>query len=122
MRERGLVDGVCAPVVFPLQAPVRVAKRLTLSCADGKDDARAVSGADDRVPSLGRTAHEVLLPERPLLALDDEQPPRLRARGSFLVGFPVVHRHRLTRGEEPDSVLREVPVTRDACLEPVAPA
>ena len=70
-----------------------------LSRADGQDGARDVSGPDDHVLGLGGAVHEVPLPQRPLLAFDDEQSLAGEDEEVFLIGFPVVHGHRLTRPE-----------------------
>jgi tRNA pseudouridine-54 N-methylase len=40
---------------------------------NGKNNAAAVSGTDDYMLRLGRTVHEVPLPQRPFFAFDDEQ-------------------------------------------------
>src|SRR6478736_5973006 len=47
-----------------------------------------------------RTVHEVPLPKRPLLALDDEERFARQHEETLLVGLPVVHSHRLTRPEK----------------------
>jgi hypothetical protein len=47
--------------------------------------------------------HEIPLPQRALLALDDQQRFSGKHEEILLVGFPVVHRHRLT-GLERDEV------------------
>jgi len=118
-----LVDGVGAPVVPPLRATVGVAGRVVLSCAEAKDDAVSVSGADDHVLRPGRAVDEVALPQRPLLALDDQHSLAGEHEEAFLIGFPVVHRLRLARAEhgEADSDLREVALASEAGLEPESP-
>ena len=60
----------------------------------------AGSGADDRVLRVGRAVHEVPLPERALLALDDQQRLAGDDEEVLLISFPVVHRHRLARLED----------------------
>ena len=91
---------------------------MMLARADGEDDAGALSGPDDHVLRPGGAVHEVPLPQRPLLALDDEQSLAGEHEEVFLIGFPVVHRHRLTRPEhtEADSDLREVRLTLEGRL------
>ena len=78
--------------------------------ADGHDDAGAVPGADDRVLRIRRTVDEVPLPQRPLLALDDQHRLAGHDEEVLLVGLPVIHRHRLARPEhaDVDPELREV--------------
>ncbi|SRR6266566_2562789 len=58
-----------------------------------------VSGADDDVLCPGWAMKEVPLPQRPLLALDDEKRFAGQHEKVLLVGFPVVDRHRRTRPE-----------------------
>jgi len=55
--------------------------------------------------------------------LDDEQSLAGEHEKVFLIGFPVVHRHWLTRPEhsETDSELREVRLTLDARRSPSPP-
>ena len=74
-----------------------------LARADGEDDARAAAGADDHMLCPGGTVDEVPLPERPLLALDDEQGFAGKDEEVLLVRLPVVHRHRFTRAEHDDA-------------------
>ncbi len=100
MAEGGLVDGVAAPV-----RPGRTGAR-----PDGEDDAVSVSGAHDRVVGLGWAVDEVPRAEGALLAFDDQQRLAGENEEVLLVRFPVVHRHRLTRPEDPqvDADLREM--------------
>jgi hypothetical protein len=99
MTEPSLVHGVAAPARAP-----RMRTR-----ANGEDDAASSSCADDGVLRLGWAMHEVPLPQRPLLALDDQQRLAGQDEEVLLVGFPVVHAHRLARREhiETDSNLRK---------------
>ena len=57
--------------------------------------------------------HEVPPPERPLLALDDQQRFPGKHEEVLLIGLPVVHRHRLTGREcdEVDPHLRKLRLT-----------
>ena len=71
-----------------------------LSCADTKHDAGAGTGADDHVIGAGRAVDKVPLPQRPLLALDEEQRLARENEEVLLVGFPVVHPDRLARPED----------------------
>ena len=95
-------------LVDRVAAPVRLA--VVLPRADGDDDAGAVPGADDRVLRVRRTVDEVPLPQRPLLALDDQHRLAGDDEEVLLVGLPVIHRHRLARPEhaDVDPELREV--------------
>ena len=72
-----------------------------------------VAGADEHVLRPGGAVHEVPLPQRALLALDDEQRLAREHEEVLLIGLPVVHRHRLARPEhdEVDPDLREVRVS-----------
>ena len=92
---------------------------MTPARADGEQDAGSVAGADDHVLRPWRTVHEVPLPERPLLALDDEQRFPREHEEVLLVRFPVVHRHRLTRLEDgkPNPDLSEVALAAHPGLE-----
>jgi hypothetical protein len=58
-------------LVHAVAAPLRA--HLMLTSADCEDDGEALSGGDDHVPRLGRTMHEVPLPQQPFLALDDQE-------------------------------------------------
>ncbi len=60
----------------------------------------------------GWAVHEIPLPERALLPLDDEQRLAREHEEVFLIGLPVVHRHRHARLENAQvhSELREVAV------------
>ena len=81
-----------------------------LARADSEDDPRSVSGPDDHVLRPRGAVHEVPLPQRPLLALDDEKRIAGEDEEILLIGLPVVHRHRLDGPEqtEADAELREV--------------
>src|SRR5439155_1615117 len=81
------VDRVAAPTVA----------LLVLACADRNDDARPVAGADDDVVHLRRAVDEVPLPERPLLALGDENSLTLDDEEVLLIVLPVVHGHGVAR-------------------------
>ena len=71
-----------------------------VACADRKHETRSSACADDRVVRTWRAVDEVPLPERPLFSLDDEKCFTRENQEVFLIGFPVVHRHRLARLEE----------------------
>ena len=109
-----LVHGVRAPL-FPL---------LVLAGANRKDRGRAVAGADDRVGDIRRAMHEVPLPQRPLVALDDQERLPAQHEEVLLVGLPVVHRHRIARAEhedvEPD--LRELRLSFEVADRAARPA
>ena len=47
-----------------------------------------------------RAVDEVPLPDRPLFSLDDEKRFAREHEEVFLIGFPVVHRHRVARLEK----------------------
>ena len=81
-----------------------------LACADGEDGTGPVSRPDDHVVRPGGAVHEVPLPQRPLLALDEQQGVAGEHEEVLLVGFPVVHADGLARPEheERDPDLREV--------------
>lgn len=87
-----------------------------LSRPDGEDSAGGFSGRHDHVLRPCGAMHEVPLAQWPLFALDDEQALAGEHEKVFLVGFPVVHRHRLTRPEhgDPDPDLREVRLALEA--------
>ena len=96
----GFVDGV--------RTPVRACRAV--ACADGKYQAGRFAGADDRVARPRRAMHEVPPSELALFAFDDQQRFAGQDEEVLLVGFPVVHRHRLARPEkrEVDPELQEV--------------
>src|SRR5205823_6886216 len=98
--ERSRVHGVATPT----------RARLMFTRADGDNDAACVSAPDDDVLRLRRAVHEVPLPQRPLLALDDQQRLAGQDEEVFLVGFPVVQPDRLTRREHVETYpdLREL--------------
>src|SRR5262245_23913751 len=87
--DRGLVHGVCAPV----RARRAVARTYR------EDEARGVAVADDHVVRASGAMHEIPLPKRALLALDDEQRLAGEHEEVLLVVLPVVHRHRLPRSQ-----------------------
>ena len=103
--------------------PSEVDERVIFARPDGEDDARSVARSDDDVVRPSRTVHEVPLPQRPFLTLEDCERFAGEHQEVLLIGLPVVHRHRLTRAEDgkADSDLREVALTREARLEPVPP-
>lgn len=70
----------------------------------------------DRVRGARRAMDEVPLPQRALLALDDQERLAGEDQEILLVGLPVIHRHRLSRleHEEVDAELRKLRVA----LEP----
>ena len=70
-----------------------------LTSPDREDDAGALSGGDDHVSRLGRTMHEVPLPQRPFLALDDQERLTREDEEILLVDLPVVHPNRLVGPE-----------------------
>src|SRR5688500_11279793 len=89
--EGDLVHGVRAAVAVHVDMS---------AAADRQDGAGAVPGSDDDVPGLGGTVHEVPLPQRPFLALDDDERLAGEYEEVLLVGFPVVHPDRLAWPEE----------------------
>ena len=99
-----------------------------LTRTDGDDDAGRVAGSHDDVVRLGGAVHEVPLPQLPFLAFDDQQRLAREDEKVFLVGFPVVHPDRLTRGQhvETDSDLGELRLALEGdalpTALPVAPA
>src|SRR5207237_7980245 len=95
-------------------APVAAADRAVAD-ADRHNDAGPVAGADDDVLRLRRAVHEVPRPQRPLLALHDQERLAGEHEEVLLVGLPVVHRHRLARPEDGDvdPELRELGVARE---------
>ena len=95
--------------------------RLTVSRADGQDDAGPVPGAHDHVVRPGRAVHEVPARERALLALDDQQRLADEHEEVLLVGLPVVHRHRLAglEHDQVDADLQEVRLAFEAAAAPV---
>ncbi len=94
MSQRSLVHDVAAPAGAP----------LVLTRTHGQNSARPVSGSgsgsDDDVLRPGGTVHEIPLPQRPLLALDDEQ--RFFAAEKILVRISDarVVAHRVERVED----------------------
>src|SRR5438445_12394 len=84
-------------VVHRIAAPAHASLMLTRTYCE--NNTGYVSGADDDVLCLGRTMDEVPLPQRPLLALDDEKRLPGEHEEVLLVGFPVVHPDRHTRRE-----------------------
>jgi hypothetical protein len=65
---------------------------------------------------------EVRLPDRPLFSLDDEKRLTREHEEAFLIGFPVVHRHRLARLEKSEEIAQRakttpLPPLRLACVE-----
>jgi hypothetical protein len=84
--------------------------RRAVAGTDRQDQTRPVAAADDRVLRPGRAVHEVPGSQLPLLALDDEQCLAGEYEEVLLVGFPVVHRHRLAglESREVDPELVEV--------------
>src|SRR2546423_9806391 len=71
-----------------------------VACADRKHKTGSSACADDRVVRTWRAVDEVPLPDRPLFSFDDEKPFTREHEEAFLIGFPVVHRHRLARLEK----------------------
>ena len=65
--------------------------------------------APDRVVRTWRAVDDVPLPNRPLFSLDDQNRFTREHEEVFLVGFSVVHRHRIARLEknEVDPELQE---------------
>jgi hypothetical protein len=70
---------------------------VILPRAHGQDDTRAVPGADDHVLRFWGALHEVALPQRPFLTLDDQERLAGEHEKGFCLRFPVVHRIRLAR-------------------------
>jgi hypothetical protein len=81
-----------------------------LTSANREDDAGAFSGGDDHVSGLGRTMHKVPLPQRPFLALDDQECLTGEDEEILLIDLPVVHPNRLAgvKNEQVDPDLLEV--------------
>ena len=81
-----------------------------LAGADRQDGAGALAGSEDDVPGLRGAVHEVPLPQRSLLALDDEERLTGEHEEVLLVGLPMVHPDRLTRpkDEQVDPDLPEI--------------
>src|SRR3954469_7916565 len=73
------------------------------------------AGSDDRVVRTGWAVDEVPRAQGPFLTLDDQQCLAGEDEEILLVGFPVVHRHRLARAEpgQVDPELQEVSGTLD---------
>src|SRR5581483_11837576 len=65
--------------------------------------ARAVAGADERVRRIRRAMEVVPLPQRPFLALDDEQALALDDEEPLLFRLAVIERARLARLEDVDA-------------------
>src|SRR5918999_1265423 len=101
VAERDLVHRVRAAVDVLLDV---------LAGAGGEHDAGAVPGPEDDVLRLGRAVDVVPLPQRPLLALDDQERLARQHEEALLVCLPVVHPDRLARleHEQVDAELREV--------------
>jgi hypothetical protein len=80
--------------------------------AHREDETRHVSGTDDDVLRPRRAMDVVPLPQGPLLALDDQQRLTREDKKSFLIGFPVVYRHRRTGDEhaKEDAELTKLPI------------
>ena len=99
VANRSLVDGVSTPALTG----------GTIACADGEQDAVPVSGSDDHMLRLGWAVDEVPRAKGAFLTFHDQQRFSVEDEEVFLVGLPVVHRHRLTRREDPqvDPDLRE---------------
>ena len=107
--------GGAALALVPPQGEYQAGRRagIALETTDARaahEELKANGVSDDHVLRPGGAVHEVPLPQRPLLALDDEQRLTREHEKVFLVGFPVVHRHRLIGPEhdEADSDLGEV--------------
>ncbi len=70
--------------------------------ADSENAAGTIAGPDDHVIRLRRAVHEVPLPQRPLLAFDEQKRFAVEDEEVLLVSFPVVHPDRLARSEDDD--------------------
>ena len=114
MSECGLIDRVATPA----------GARLVLARTHGEDAGRPGSSAHDYVLRPGRAVDEIPLPQGSLIALDDQQRVAEEDEKILLIGFPVVHPHRLagSQHEEVDADLREVglAIERQARAAPVA--
>src|SRR5919199_3305221 len=93
VARRDFVDTVIAPRAVLLELPR----------ADAEEDERPLAGARERVLRLRRAVHEVPLPQRPFLALHDQDALAGEHEEVFLLGFPVVGRARLARAEHADA-------------------
>jgi hypothetical protein len=78
----GVVERDGAPRPVLLELPRRRAQ----------DHARLVADPDEHVAGLGRAVHEVPLPERSLLAFDDQEPLAREHEEVLLLRLPVVGR------------------------------
>ena len=69
---------------------------------------------------LRGAVHEVPLPERPFVALDDQQRLAGKHEEVLLIGLPVVHRHRLAgrQGDEMDADLWELRLAFEETISP----
>jgi hypothetical protein len=88
VSQCGLIDGVAAPGAV-----------LILTGSHAEDDARCVAGAEDDVVRAGWAVHEIPLPQRPLLPLDDQERLAGEHEEVLLVDLPVVHPHQLAGAE-----------------------
>ena len=109
--------------VHAVAAPARSV--LMLAPADRDHDARLGPGPDDRVLRLRRAVHEVPLPQRALLALDDQERLARRRRGSPPGRPPSgTCRHRDARLEDldVDPELREVVIAFEIARSTLRPS
>jgi tRNA pseudouridine-54 N-methylase len=86
-------------------------------CVNGKNNAAAVSGTDDYMLRLGRTVHEVPLPQRPFFAFDDEQGFAGEDKKVLLVGS----QWYIAIGSPGLSTVRPIPICEKS-VSPVMPA
>ena len=93
------------PCSRPSSGPSSASRAPTASTTPGPSPAPTMMCFVPR-----RAVHEVPLPQRPLLALDDQQRLAREHEEVLLVGLPVVHPHRLARARarRGDAELREV--------------
>src|SRR5205085_8655168 len=82
------IRNVGAPIRCPDALPVLVEHRVPFTRTDAEHDAWT---ADDHVRRSGRAMDEIPLPERALLAFDDERPLAGQDEEVLFVGLPVVH-------------------------------